>query len=536
MTPKFAAIWLAAVAAGSLVACDRSGDRPGAEAPGAERVLRRGNGGEPRTLDPALADDNHAINVLIDVYEGLTTLRPDGTPTPGVAESWRIDNNGLTYIFHLRPDARWSDGTPVLADHFVAGFRRVLAPDTTSPYAFLLDIVQNAVAVRRGELQPSELGIRAIDSATLQIDLEVPAPYFTGILAMPIAFPQHPRVAATSPGVSSQQEFIGNGPYLLQRWSLGERITLVRNPEFHSADSVAVESIDYLPIVEPDTELRMYRAGELEITATVPPAAISDLTRRRPAELLITPSLALYYLAFDMSEPPFDDVAIRQALTMAIDRETLVGLIGRGEQPAFGLVPPGVANYEASRFAWREEDRETREQLARAAYDEAGYSRERPLQVVLTYDTGDIHETVALAVSAMWRDALGVEVELAKKEWLQFLADRQNRNSWQIMRFAWTGDFNDAMTFAGLFTSDSPQNLPAYRNTAYDDFLQRATGEMDATARAALMAQAESLLLAEYPIAPLYFYVNKHLVAPNVGGFEPNVLDRHPSRYLRLSH
>jgi oligopeptide transport system substrate-binding protein len=451
-----------------------------------------------------------------------------------VAERWEVSPDGHQYTFYLRQDAVWSNGTPVTAQQFVASFRRVLAPGTTSTYAFLFEPIGNYQAVIAGQLPPEELGIQAIDESTLVMDLTSPAQHFPGILAMPIAYPLYPGSGDAARYYRDPDLFVGNGPYILESWSLGEKIRLKKNPHYRNSPAVQIEAVEYLPISDPNTELNMFRAGELDLTWTVPTEHIAGLRETQGDALRIAPSLALYYLAFDLSEPPFDDVRLRQALTMAVDRQTLVDVLGRGEQAAFGLVPPGVANHVAARYPWQFMAAEERQETARDLFEQAGYDEGHSLQLTLTYDTGDIHETVALAVTSMWREVLGIEVELHKKEWKYFLATRDDRSAWQIMRFAWTGDYNDPSTFTDIFRSDSPQNLPGYLNPEYDRLLDEANGHLNLDDRADKMSAAESALLNDYPIAPLYFYVSKHLVSDRVKNFENNILDRHPTQFLRL--
>jgi oligopeptide transport system substrate-binding protein len=260
---------------------------------------------------------------------------------------------------------------------------------------------------------------------------------------------------------------------------------------------------------------------------------VQQLRETHADDLRISPYLALYYLAFDLSEAPFDNATLRQALSMAIDRDVLVRVTGRGEQPAYGLIPDGVNDYVPARFAWRAEPADVRLAKARELYAQAGYSEAEPLQLTLLYDAADIHETIALAVSEMWRKHLGVDVRLDKREWKYFLSTRENRDEWQVMRFAWTGDFDHPATFADIFRSVSPQNLPGYASVRYDRLLAEAEATVDVAAQMRLYAAAEAVLLEDSPIAPLYFYVSKHLVSPAIAGFENNVFDRHPSRYLR---
>jgi oligopeptide transport system substrate-binding protein len=445
------------------------------------QVLRRGNGGDPGTLDPALAQDEHAFNVLTDLYEGLVAYGPAGSIRPGVAERWEISGDGRLYTFFLREDARWSNGTPLRAEDFVRSLTRARAEDTAAPLGFLLDPV-------------AELSAR--DETTLVIRLDAPAPQFLSVLAMPIAMPVWP---------GSEAGTVSNGAFTLESWRVGELLRIVRNPNYYDKDSVAPDVVEYYPINDPATELLRYRAGELDITMTVPPARLDELRRDRADELRIAPRLAVYYLALDLTEPPLDDPALREALSRAIDREALVELLGRGEKPAYGFVPDGLAAYEPARYPWKGP--------AAAAAD--------GLSITLLYDTGDVHEKIALAVASMWRDALGVDVKLEKREWKYFLASREQRGDWDVMRFAWTGDYAHPTTFLDLFRSDSVMNLPAYRSAAFDRLMEN--GEY---------AAAEALLLADYPVIPLYFYVSKHLVSADIEGFETNPLDIHPSRFL----
>ena len=496
--------------------------------------MRRGNGGEPQTLDPSLAEDVHAFNILADLYEGLVVETGDGTLQPGVADHWEISPDGRQYTFHLRDDAVWSNGDPITANEFVTSFQRALSPGSLSAYSFLLERVVNSQAVRSAELPVEDLGIRAPNERTVVIELQSPTQYFPSVLAMPIAYPVFTGHGDDPARFRIAESFVGNGPYVLESWSIGDKIRLRKNALFRNASSVDIDIVDYFPVTEPTAELNMYRAGELDITATVPPAAIVNLRAMQNGELRIAPSLALYYLAFDLTEPPFDDVALRQALTMAIDREILVSVLGRGERAAFGVVPPGVANYQGAQFEWTNLSATEREASARDLLAEAGYGDAQSLQIKLTYDAGDVHETVALTVLSMWRDVLGIDVELEKKEWKFFLETRDDRAAWQVMRFAWTGDYNDASTFTDIFRSDSRQNLPRYQSDSYDALLDEAGRLADSESRSNKLKDAESLLLDAYAIAPLYFYVSKHLVSGRVKNFQQNVMDRHPSQFLQL--
>jgi len=507
----------------------------GAEAPtgpeGSENELRRGNGGDPGSLDPALAEDLHAYAVLADLYEGLLVATADGGIAPGVAQRWEVSADGLEWRFELRDDARWSDGERVTAAHFVHALRHVLDPASRSPNAFLLEPIANAAEILRGEVAPDALGIQADGDGVLRIRLARPAPWLPTILAMSIALPRLPGVHDDAASFTTPGRFVGNGPYRLAGLRPGGEIRLVRNAHFHDADAVAIEAVRYLPVTDPVTELNLYRAGELDLTATVPPAHFESLRLERPCELQAAPGLGLYYLAFDVTEPPLDDLRLREALSLAIDRERLVAMLGRGEAAAYGLVPPSVASHVAADPQGRPLDRAARERRARTAWEAAGT---RPDSIELTYDSGDVHRQVALAVRSMWQEVLGLEVTLRQLEWKAFLDQRTDRDSWQVMRFVWVGDYDDASSFTDLFTTAGDNNLPGYANPRYDALVGQAAVSADAAARARLLAEAERVLLDDHPVAPLYFMTNKHLVAPRVTGFRPNPLDRHPSRWLRL--
>ncbi|MEE4164276.1 MAG: peptide ABC transporter substrate-binding protein [Woeseiaceae bacterium] len=519
-------VWIPILLVSALSNGCQPAENTGAEDPDATDItLRRGNGGEPGSLDPALAEDIHAFNILLDLYEGLVTVDGGGRIIPGVAESWTVSPEHREYRFKLRRDARWSNGDPVLAGDFVRAFRHAVRSETAASYAFLLSDIAGFDAVMAAEATPDALGIEAIDAQTLLIRLDTPAPHFLSILTMPIASPRHAD-AATG--------LVSNGPYRLESRQPMGLIRLIRNEHFHAADTIAVERVEYFPIVDAYSELNRFRAGELDITHTIPPNQLTALTGQYGNAVRIAPSLALYYIAFDLGEAPLDNADLRKALSLAIDRRSLVDVIGRGELPAFGIVPPGVAGYEGARYEWADIDDAERVRLARESFRKAGYGQDEPLTLTFLYDAGDIHETIALALADMWRDVLGIDVTFDKREWMFFLAAREDRSEWEVMRFSWFGDYDDASTFTDIFRSDNIQNLPGYRSREYDRLTAEAAAATDPDARARKLELAERRLLDDYAIAPLYFYVSKHLVADHVSGFEDNVLDRHPTRFMSI--
>jgi oligopeptide transport system substrate-binding protein len=498
-----------------------------------QSILKRGNGGDPGSLDPALAEDLHAFNVLLDLYEGLLTVATDGSIVPGVAESWSVSPDGREYRFRLRADARWTNGERVTAAHFVHGFRHAVRQGSGAPNSFLLAPIANFQPVLDGERPPEALGIRAEGDDEVVIELDRPAAWFATVLTMPIALPRLPGVHDDAATYSDPDRFVGNGPYRLEERSPGGVIRLRRSATYHAAESVAFESVHFVPVTDPAAEFRLYRAGELDVTATIAPSEFAALQKNRMDEVQVTPGLGLYYLAFDLSEPPFNDPKLRRAFSLAIDRERLVAMLGRGELPAFGLVPPGVRSHDPFLPGWRDADRVTREQLSREALAASAYRGGKAQVIRLAYDAGDVHQKVALALRSMWQEVLGVEVSLQQMEWKAFLDMRNDRAAWQVMRFVWVGDYDDASSFTDLFVSGGPQNLPGYANPRYDELLARASVRGDDPERRQLLHSAEQMLVDDHAIVPLYFMTNKHLVSGRITGFVPNALDRHPSRYIR---
>jgi len=495
----------------------------------AERqVLRLGNGAEPGTLDIDRTEDNSSSWILRDLYEGLVGNGPDAEVVPAMAESWTISEDGKTYTFHLRHDGRWSNGDPVTARDFVYGMRRAVDPKTLSVYTFILAPIVNADAVVAGRAPPTDLGVHAIDDYTLTVELENATPYFLGLLTNPIAYPLH-RTSFEQHGdqFTRPGNLVGNGPFMLDEWVVQSHIRVVRNPYYWDAANVRLEEIWFYPTNDLNAELQRYRADELDFTYEVPTAQLKWIEANLGDELKVAPYLGSYYYGFNVTRPPFkDQPKLRRALSLAIDRDILVKLLGVGERGGFGWVPP-VANYvpqQMKEASWTQGEREAE---AKRLYAEAGYSREHPLKTTIHYNTQDDHRRVAIAIAAMWRQVLGVETELLNQEWKVFLDTRNEKIDTQVFRSTWLGDYNDAYTFAELFRSTSSQNDSGYASAEYDRLLDAAQATLDPKARAELLEAAERRLLTDMPMIPIYYYVSQHLVKPWIGGYESNIMDRH---------
>ena len=523
--PLFAAVLLAGCGGG-----DRSAD-------GETSVLRRGNGQEPGTLDTHLAEGSAALAVLRDLYEGLTTESRLGEVVPGAAERWEIDDDALTYRFYLRRDGRWSNGDPVVADDFVAGMRRLLEPATASTYAQILLPIANADDVIAGDAPVETLGVRALDEYTLEISLERPTPYLLGLLNHPSTFPIHrASLAEHGSAFARAGSLVSNGPYRLVSWQIGANITLERNPFYWDAGSVAYDAVQFYPIEDASVEMNRFRAGELDLTSSVPNTQVERLVSDFGDEFQSNPYLSTYFYVFDTAESPLDDIRLRQALSMAVDRTALSDVVlGAGQPGAWGLIPPGVAAYESFQYEWRDWPRPQQLEEARRLYAAAGYGPDNPLRVEILYNTSDNHRKIAVAIQAMLREHLGVDAVLLNQEWKVMLQTRRDRSAWDILRFGWTGDYNDAYTFLEIFQSNSALNPSGFEDPTYDALLNRASRETDTAARARLLQEAEARIMTQYPIMPLYFYVARHLVSARVAGYRGNIMDHIYSRHLRPS-
>lgn len=519
----------APLAALSLGACGkrRHGDKAA--------ILLRGNGPDPDSLDPHRARSTEAMMVLRDLFECLTRLDAQAAPAPGAAESWSVSEDGRVYTFTLRKNLRWSTGEAVVADDFAAGLRRLVDPATASQYAQVVDVILNAPDIIAGKATVDRLGVAAPDDHTVVITLSAPAPYLPGLMAHPSCAPLHrPSLASLGDRFSRPGSQVSNGAFVLKEWLQGSSIRAERNPYYWNNAANRIDAVKYLQIADENAELRAYRAGELHCTYVVPRGQFDWIKENLAAELHVSPQLSVNYYGFNLDRRRFTP-KIRQALSMAIDRERLANSVLRlGELPAWGWVPPGTFNYTAQTFDYANTSAADRVAVARRLLAEEGFTPEKPLVFELRYNSGEVHNKVAVAVASMWKETLGVEAKLAAVEFRSLMADVERRDI-DVYRLSWVGDYNDAYNFLQYLKSDFGINLPHYSSQAYDTLLREAGQQSDATRRRELLQQAERLMLADHPVIPLYFYVNKHLVKPELLGWYDNVMNVVYSQDLRLA-
>jgi oligopeptide transport system substrate-binding protein len=492
------------------------------------RMLRRGLPGEPRTLDPQLADDTFSFPVVRDLYEGLTAEARDGSIVPGVAESWTVDDTGTVYTFVLRPEARWSDGSRIVASEFVHGLQRGVDPHTASGSSALLAIIKGASEVIAGRTNVSELGVTAIGESTVRITLEHPAPYVLQILAQSIAAPMH-----MNPQNSVTADKVSNGAYTLVSRIPGAYIELVRNPHYWDAAHVLIQHVRYVNAESEATEIREYVAGQVDMTSTIPAPDLERITQKYGAEIQTAPILGTLYLALNVSSPPLrDNQDLRQALSIAVDRDLISEHIKLGVTPAYSFVAKGITRYKPPVYAWSKWTREHQLAYARTLFARSGYSDKRPLHLRLYFNTGESIQRLMIAIAASWKQNLGVDSDLIGDEFRVFLAGRKDHKRWDVARLGWYADYNDPESFLAVFSRTSSQNDPGYMNSQFNDLADAARIEPDPDKRIGLLQKSEELLLNDYPIIPVYFYVARRLVKPDLGGAEISPLDHTYSKHL----
>ena len=504
----------------------------------AQMVYNRGNPGDPETLDPQKTSTVVESDILLDLFEGLVTYDAKGAVVPGVADSWSSNADGTVYTFKLRPNAKWSNGDPVTAGDFVFSFRRLMNPETGAKYANILYTIKNGEKVNKGQAKVEELGVRAIDDRTLEIALENAAPYFVAQLAHQTGFPVHPgSVQKYGKDFIKPENWVSNGAFTLKSFTPNDKIVLVKNPSYRDAASTKIDQVNVLPIEDRAAGLRRFQAGEVHTYNDVPTDQIKFIKQTLKDQFKLAPYLGTYYFVFNTKKPPFNDVRVRQALSMVIDREFLADEIWGGTMiPAYSFVPPGIGNYGAPADAsWKDLSPIDREDKAKALLKEAGYGPGgKPLVVEIRYNTSENHKNTSVALANMWKP-FGVEVKLINTDLKTHYALLRDKGDFDVARAGWIADYSDPQNFLFLVESDNKGlNYANYENPAYDALMKKAAATKDLAARAAVLKEAETIMVNDQPLLPLLFYGSKNLVSPKVEGYQENVLDRHLSRFLSI--
>ncbi|MGC9418033.1 MAG: peptide ABC transporter substrate-binding protein [Rhodovulum sp.] len=498
----------------------------------------RGNDGNPETLDQHKTSTVAEANILRDLYEGLVVYDRAGHVIPGVATEWTISEDGTVYTFTLRDDAKWSNGDPVTAADFVYSLRRIMTPETGAKYANILYPIKNAEAVNKGELPPEEMGVVALDDRTLEITLAAPTPYFLELLTHQTGLPVHPAsVQAHGPDFVQPENMVSNGAYTLKENVLNDRIVLAKNPEFHDAANVAIAEVHFLPFEDRATCVRGWEAGEVHSCSDLPAEDIERLRAEHGDAVHVVPYLGTYYYALNHEDEFLSDPDVRRALSMAIDREFLAEEIFQGTMaPAVSFVPPGIGNYDGSPevdyFSMSMLDRED---MAAEILAAKGFTPDTPHTLELMYNTSENHKNAATAIADMWSN-LGVNVEFNVRDASAHYAYLRDRGDFDVARAGWIGDYSDPQNFLFMVESDNDGfNYARYDNPDYDALMDRAAVTTDLAERAAILKQAEAIFMRDLPFIPLLYYTSRSLVSPNLSGWEDNIQNVHPTRFLSLS-
>jgi len=476
---------------------------------------------EPASLDPAKAVGLPEIQVIRDLFEGLTNQDAKGNIIPGVATQWQTTDN-KTWIFTLRKDAKWSNGDPVTANDFVYSWRRLVDPKIGSTFAWFAELagIQNAGAITIGQMTPDKLGVTALDDHRLKVTLDKPVPYFVSLTANFSLYPVPEKVIEKAgkdwvqPGT-----LVGNGAYKLQERVVNEKLVLVRNDHYWDNAHSVLTKVTFVPINEESSATKRYRADDIDITESFPKNMYSMLKKDLPGQVYTPDQLGTYYYAFNTTKGPTADVRVRKALTWSIDRKIIAEkVLGTGEKPAWHFTADVTAGFKPKPGFLQQHSQEELNQQAKALLAAAGYGPNHPLDLTLLYNSSENNQKVAIAVASMWKKNLGVSVKLQNQEWKTYI-DSRNTGNFDVIRASWVGDYNEPSTFLSLLTSTHSGNIAKFNSPEYDALIDKASRETNAEARNDDYNRAEQIIAAQSPIAPIYQYTNGRLIKPWVKGY-----------------
>jgi oligopeptide transport system substrate-binding protein len=539
MASRSISLWVAtalAVAGLNLAGCARRGSA--VESGNQTQTIHIGNLSEPTDLDPHLTTSQQNFNIVMAFFEGLAQYdAKTSQPVPAVAERWEVSADNLTWTFHLRSTARWSNGEPVTANDFVYAFRRILMPGLAAEYANMLYVLKNATAFNKGQTRdPAEVGVRAVDAHTLVLTLDHPVPYLPTMVCHSAWYPI-PAATIEKFGKVDQRgspwtrpgNLVGNGYFTLTEWKPNQYIRGTKSTTYWDRDNVKLNEVNFYPIESADAEERSFRSGQLHVTASIPTSKISVYEKQKSPSFHPTVLLATYVFRFNVNVPPLNDARVRRALAMAIDRESIVRDVVRGGQvPAGNFCPPNVAGFTAQAKL------ETDIPGAKKLLAEAGFPDGRGFpKLDLLFNTNEGHRQIAEALQQMWRNNLGIDIGLYNQE-AKVWTDSMRTLNYQIARFAWVGDYLDPSTFLDIMTSDNGNNQTGWKSAEYDRLIGAARTSGDSAKRYEYYQQCEKILVEECPIAPVYFYSRNNLRRPEVKGWYGNLLDLHPLKGVYL--
>ncbi|WP_054740374.1 peptide ABC transporter substrate-binding protein [Cellulosilyticum ruminicola] len=487
------------------------------------KIAKLISGGEPGSLHPALSQGTHESIILDHIFEGLMKRDENSETVYGMAESHTVSEDGLTYTFKIRPDVKWSNGDPVTAKDFEVAWKYVLDPDTGSNYAFQLYYLEGAEEYNTGKGSVDEVGVKALDDTTLEVKLKLPTSYFLQLCAFYTYYPVNSKLQEEQGSEWSHNgdTFVSNGPFSVKAWNHDESVELVKNEEYYNKDAVKLDGVTFYISEDLNTQWQMYQNGEIDINYDLPADVLGQLNAQNDPELKIVPELANYFYRFNTQEKPFNNVKVRKALSMAVDRQLIIDEVTQGGQiPAYAVVPGNIPDADET-VDFREnggdfikEDVEEAQKLLAEGLAEEGMSS---LDFTILYNTHENHKKVAEAIQQMWNENLGVNVSLENVE-MKVKVDREHKLDYDVSRAGWVGDYIDPNTFLDMYTSWSSQNDTGWTSDKYDELITKASAEIDPVARMGYLHEAEALIMEDMPIMPLYFYTRGITTKPYLTG------------------
>ncbi|MEP9385665.1 peptide ABC transporter substrate-binding protein [Mesorhizobium sp. KR9-304] len=499
-----------------------------------EVVYNRGSAADPESLDPHKTSTIYEADILRDIFLGLVTEDVKSEAIPGAAESWTVSDDGKVYTFKLRQGATWSDGAPVTADDFVFSWRRLQDPATAAEYASMLYVIQGAEEINTGKAQPDTLGVKAIDANTLQVTLKSPTPYFIEMLTHQSTYAlSKANVEKFGADFIKPGNLVTNGAYTLTEFVPNDHIKLTKNPKFYDADNVKIDVVNYIPNEDRSAAMKRFEVGEIDTYADLPTEQLADLKAKFGDQIRVGPYLGTYYYAIKTDKAPWDNVKLRHAVSEAIDRDFLAEKVWSNSMlPGYSMVPPGIEGYTSAMADFAEKSQIDREDDAKKVLEELGYGPDKPLKMEIRYNTSENHKNTAVAIQEQLKP-LGIEVTLLNTDTKTHYAHLESKGDFDVARAGWIADYSDPESFLGISVKASGNNYSNFNNEKFEALMKEAAAAGgDPAKRLDLLSQAERVLIDEVGQIPLLYYSFKNAVSPKIVGWEDNVMDRHPTRFI----
>ncbi len=500
----------------------------------AEIVYNRGSAAELETVDPHKTSTTYEAHVMRDLFMGLVMQDAKAELIPGAAESWTVSDDGKVYTFKLRSGAVWSDGSPVTAEDFVYSFRRLEDPATAAEYASMLYPVVNAEEINTGKAKLEEMGVKAIDANTFEVTLKAATPYFLEMLTHQATYPVN-KASIDKLGADwiKPGNLVSNGAFTLAEWVPNDHMKMVKNPKFYDATNVKIDVINFIPTEDRSSAMKRFEAGELDSYDDLPTEQLPDLKAKFGDQIRVAPYLGSYYYAIKMDKAPWDNAELRNAISEAIDRDFLAEKVWNNSMiPGYSMVPPGIEGYTAATAKYADKSQIDREDEAKAILEKLGYTPEKPLKMEIRYNTSENHKNTAVAIQEQLKP-LGIEVSLINTDTKTHYAFLEQKGNYDVARIGWIADYKDAETFLGTLRKASGNNYSRYDSAKFEELMNKAAAAGgNPEERLKLLGEAERQVVDDVAIIPLLYYSFHNIVSSKLKGFEDNVMDAHPSRFV----